>query len=122
MTSDIREAQEAVCRRYGATFTPTDETYKLGMSVSAMQCEAPLNGLRHPPESGTSGWFVWGRETLSNHPDFFKSIHVYHAQELCCAVLPYLGLPPRWRFLIADGHEDVWFDEALLKPNGIGET
>ncbi len=25
-------------------------------------------------------------------------------------VLPYLALPPGWRFLIADGYEDGWFD------------
>jgi hypothetical protein len=26
----------------------------------------------------------------------------------------YLGLAPGWRFLIAPGYEDVWFDEILL--------
>jgi hypothetical protein len=106
-----------VCRRFGAEFVPTDETYKLGMSDSAMRNEQPLNGLRHPPESGTSGCFIWSREQLSIDPEFFKPVHVYHAQELCPAILPYLALSSGRRFLIADGHEDVWYDEALLSPS-----
>ena len=28
--------------------------------------------------------------------------------------LKYLALPPGWRFLEADGHEDVWHDSVLL--------
>ncbi len=31
-------------------------------------------------------------------------------------VLPYLGLPPGWRFLVAPGYVDVWEDPALLAP------
>jgi hypothetical protein len=117
MRDEIDQAQEAVCRRFGAEFMPTDETYKLGLSDSATRREQPLNGLRHRPESGTSGWFIWGGDQLSNYPAFFKPVHVFHAQELCPDVLPYLALPPGWRFLIADGYEDVWFDEALLNPS-----
>jgi hypothetical protein len=117
MGHDIEQAQEGICARFEAKFMPTDETYKLGMSDSAMRCEQPLNGLRHPPESGTSGWFIWGGEQLGSDPGFFKPIHVHHVRELCPAVLPYLALPPGWRFLIADGCEDVWFDEALLNPS-----
>ena len=30
------------------------------------------------------------------------------------STLPYLGLAPGWRFLIAPGYEDVWYDEKLL--------
>ena len=29
-------------------------------------------------------------------------------------VLPFLGLPPGYRFLLADTTQDVWFDESLL--------
>jgi hypothetical protein len=119
VTGKIDQSQQDVCRRFGAEFMPTDETYKLGMSENAMRCEQPLNGLRHSPESGTSGWFIWGGEQLSSDPEFFKPVHVYHAQELCPEVLPYLALPPGWRFLIADGYEDVWFDEALLSPSSV---
>ncbi|WP_459166268.1 hypothetical protein [Sinorhizobium meliloti] len=26
-------------------------------------------------------------------------------------------MPPGWRFLIANGYEDVWYDETLLSPS-----
>jgi hypothetical protein len=29
-------------------------------------------------------------------------------------VFPYLALPPGWRFLLAPGYEDVWYDPTLL--------
>jgi hypothetical protein len=31
--------------------------------------------------------------------------------------MPYLSLPPGWRFLIAPGHEDVWEDQSLFDMN-----
>ncbi|WP_432444553.1 immunity protein Imm33 domain-containing protein [Rhizobium leguminosarum] len=32
------------------------------ISDSALRGDLPLNGLRHPPEAGTNGWFIWGGE------------------------------------------------------------
>ncbi|MGC0237608.1 immunity protein Imm33 domain-containing protein [Arthrobacter sp. SD76] len=26
--------------------------------------------------------------------------------------VPYVALPAGWRFVLAPGHEDVWFDES----------
>jgi len=28
--------------------------------------------------------------------------------------VPFLGLPPGWRVLLAPGQEEVWFDAELL--------
>lgn len=110
-------AQMEVCRRYGAVFAPPDGIFKLGISDSGLRGERPLNGLRHPPENGTSGWFIWGGEELSTDPEFFQPLHIRHLQERCAAVLPYLALPPGWRFLIAHDYEDVWYDRTLLTPS-----
>lgn len=74
----------------------------------------PINGLRHPPEGDTTGWYIWAGEELSTATDFFVPLHVVHLDEWCPGAIPYLGLPPGWRFLIADGYEDVWFDPSLL--------
>jgi hypothetical protein len=111
------QTQLEVCRRYGAELLRPDDLHRLGISDSALRGEQPLNGLRHPPQSGTSGWFIWGGEELSTGPDFFKPLHISHMQERCAAVLPYLALPPGWRFIIAPGYEDVWYDETLLTPS-----
>jgi hypothetical protein len=43
-------------------------------------------------------------------------MHVRHLAEECPEILPYLGLPPGWRFLVTPDHEDIWFDQSLLEP------
>ncbi len=77
--------------------------------------EWPLNGLRHPPAGDTNGWYLWPGTELSKDDDFFDPLHVEHLESRMSEVVPYLALPPGWRFLIAPGHEDVWFDETLLR-------
>lgn len=106
-----REQQE-ICRRFGATFTPLDETCKVGISLSALRGNLPLHGLRHEPEDGTTGWFLWAGD-WSDDENFFRPLHAHHLSEDRPEVLPYLALPPGWRFLIAPGHEDVWRDDNL---------
>ncbi|WP_422652960.1 immunity protein Imm33 domain-containing protein [Archangium sp.] len=39
---------------------------------------------------------------------------VAHLADWCPLALKFLGLPPGWRFLVAEGHEDVWEDPTLL--------
>jgi hypothetical protein len=112
--TEVREVQRLLCDRYGTAPMPPEETFKIGISEGALNGGRPLNGLRHPPDDGTTGWFIWSGSDLSEEPGFFKPLHLYHLPEMCSAILPYLALPPGWRFLIADDHEDVWFDAALL--------
>jgi hypothetical protein len=107
------ESQQSVCERHGVDFTPSEDTRMVGISESALRGEIPLHGLRHPPESGTTGWFIWSGD-YSEADDFFKPLHLYHLQEDCPAALPYLALPLGWRFLVAPGYADVWFDSSLL--------
>jgi len=73
----------------------------------------PFNGLRHPPEFGTNGWYLWRGERLEQAENFFNPLHTEHLHEWCPAVERYLALPAGWRFLLAPGHEDVWYDDAL---------
>lgn len=107
-------AQRQVCARWEAAFTPSPPGLKVGIAENVRSGIVPINGLRHPPANGTTGWYIWAGETLSDADDFFLPLHVEHLAEWCPAVLPYLGLPPGWRFLIADGYEDLWFDPGLL--------
>lgn len=116
-TADITELQRVVCQQHAAPFTPCEPSSRIGISESALRGDLPLNGLRHPSERGTSGWYIWGGEELSAAPDFFKTMHVHHLSEQCPEILPYLALPPGWRFLVAPDVEDVWFDESLLQPD-----
>jgi hypothetical protein len=50
----------------------------------------------------------------SSDPDFYQPLCVGHIPDYLPSVAPYLSLPPGFRFQIADGDEDVWFDPTLL--------
>jgi len=51
---------------------------------------------------------------MPDDPDFFVPLHVEHLDEWCPGAVKYLGLAPGWRFLFAEGYEDVWEDTELL--------
>jgi hypothetical protein len=89
---------------------------KVGIARNVLEGLLPLNGLRHPPEGDSTGWYIWAGEVLSSADDFFAPLHVAHLNERCPEIVRFLGLPPGWRFLIAGSIEDVWFDPALLIP------
>lgn len=107
--------QREVCKRFATDFFPAPDGAKVGIAVNVRDGLLPINGLRHPPAGDTTGWYIWAGEVLSEARDFFVPLHVEHLAEWCPQVTKYLGLPPGWRFLIADGYEDVWFDAGLLE-------
>ena len=107
------ETQEEVCARFGVVAEPPGLETKLGIALATIG-EAPINGLRVRLD-GTCGWFIWGGGgELSADPDFYQPLHVAHITNYLPSVEAYLALPPGFRFQIADGHEDVWLDPALL--------
>ncbi len=106
--------QKELCVQYGAEYTASPDNSKLGISLNVRDGIEPINGLRHPSEGDTTGWYIWAGEELDSSDDFFQPLHVAHLSEWCPQVQKYLGLSPGWRFLIAGDYEDVWFDEELL--------
>jgi hypothetical protein len=112
-TSQTEEAQRAVCLKFGAKFVPASGDAKTGIALST-KGKTPINGLRHPPTTETSGWYIWFGEEFSAAPDFFDPVHTHHLNEQFPEILKYLGLPPGYRFLLAGEHVDVWYDTALL--------
>jgi hypothetical protein len=111
--ADISEKQRLVCREHGFDYVPASLDSKLGFAVETAGA-VPLNGMRHPPQGDTNGWYIWCGEELSQAPAFFSPLHTRHLQDRCPEALLYLGLPPGARFLVADGHVDVWYDGSLL--------
>jgi hypothetical protein len=106
------ETQEEVCSRFGVAGRRPGAGEKLGIALATIG-KFPINGLRIRA-AGTCGWFIWAGGEVSTDPDFYQPLHVKHIAEYLPSVEPYLSLPPGYRFQIADGHEDVWFDPALL--------
>jgi hypothetical protein len=107
------QEQVEICARIGAEFLECAPESKMGIALQTLSMQ-PLHGLRHTPSDGTCGWYVWAGEELGVEPHFFQPIHVSHLSNRCPMILPYLGLAPGWRFIIAPGYEDVWFDPTLL--------
>lgn len=106
--------QVAVCRRFGADYCAAPSSLKAGVALSTLR-DLPLNALRHPATADTTGWYIWGGTELSQAADFFRPLHVHHLSSLCPNIMPYLGLAPGWRVLVAPAHDDVWFDPGLLR-------
>ena len=109
----IEEAQKAVCKQFGADFVVSLPDSKIGFAAPTAG-QMPVNGLRHPPTIGTSGWYIWCGESFSEARDFFEPRCTYHFYDERHEVVRLLGLAPGWRFLLAGDYLDVWFDEKLL--------
>jgi hypothetical protein len=116
LMADATAQQAAICNRFGSSVSVPAANLKVGIALRTLGI-TPLNALRHSPEGDTSGWYVWGGERLRDDPEFFQPLHVSHLAEYCPSLLPYIGLAPGWRVLLAPGHEDVWYDESLLKTD-----
>ena len=108
----INEAQKSICEKQGVEPVFPDGNEKLGIAISTIG-KKPINGLRHPAENGTCGWYLWCGEELSEDPDFFKPLHVNHINEYLPLIEKYLALPVGYRFLVTETYEDIWFDETL---------
>jgi hypothetical protein len=109
----VVQSQRHTCERIGADFLAAPPELKVGVSLGSLLHE-PLNALRHVPAGATTGWYIWGGERLSFDPQFFQTLHVADLAEHCVRILPYLGLAPGWRVLVAEAYEDVWFDAAIV--------
>ena len=108
------QRQRELCAQHGVEWVEAASHLKVGIARNVRSGLRPLNGLRHPPEGDTTGWYIWAGKTLSDDPEFFQPLHVAHLTELCPVVLEYLGLPVGWRFLVDGDYRDVWYDETLL--------
>ena len=106
---NIEEIQKQICNKYNATFQFTDLNLKVGISEGIKNGSEEINGVRVKEENGTSGWYFWTGE-YSDDPNFFVPLHGKHLTKWAKNVIPYLGLPCGWRFLIAQEYEDVWQD------------
>jgi hypothetical protein len=85
---------------------------KVGIALATL-AHLPLHALRHPPENGMTGWYIWGGD-LSEAPNFFQPLHAGHLSEYVPRLVPYLALAPGWRVLLSPAQLDVWYDDSLL--------
>lgn len=110
---NLKQNQKSICEKFSAPYQPCDLRLKVGISLNVKDGVRPLHGVRVKEEHGTSGWYVWAGD-WSDDPDFFVPLHGEHLSEWAEIVMPYLGLPEGWRFLVTEDYEDVWEDPELL--------
>ena len=110
---EIQQLQRSYCALHSQGYVPAPLDSKVGFAVETSGL-VPINGLRHPPEGDTNGWYIWCGEQMSQRADFFAPLHTMHLVGQLPTVLKFLGLPPGYRFLIAGEYEDVWYDPTLL--------
>jgi hypothetical protein len=105
------ERQKEICSTHNSQWKPINK--KLRVGVSANLDTDPINGLRHPNEKGTTGWFIWTGD-YSERDDFFQPMCAGHLLQKRPDIIKYLGLDVGYRFLAdKNGYEDIWFDEKL---------
>jgi hypothetical protein len=105
--------QRLVCAQYSAEWIAAAEDSMVGFAITT-KGKLPINGLRHPPEGSSNGWFLWCGEEFSEAQDFFEPLHTRHIYDEFPEVMKFLGLPSGYRFLLAGDYLDVWYDEKLL--------
>lgn len=106
----LQELQLRICRTYGAAFEPPAAGSKIGLAIRTLG-RVPVHGVRLPPTDTTCGWYIYAGDEWSDDSDFYQPLCVEHLPEFCAFALPFLGLPPGWRFLTdGRGHMDVWQD------------
>ena len=114
---DIEKIRKSLADRFDFDPCPVSGDEKVGISRNVLTGLMPINGVRTLPERGTTGWYIWAGEAMSLEPHFFEPLHVAHLASWAPSIVGYLILPPGWRFLVAPGYEDVWFDEDVdLQP------
>lgn len=78
MKHNFLKSQIDLCISVTATPQKNRLTDRAGSSTSALQGKMPLNGLRHPPANGTTGWYIWRGDDLSPAPESLKPLHWSH--------------------------------------------
>lgn len=107
------DVQRTFCKELDQQYVAARPDLKVGFALET-RGRIPINGLRHPPEGDTTGWYLWCGEEFPSGDDSFSPVHTNHLIQLQPEVLKFLGLPPGYRFLVAGNYVDVWYDAALL--------
>ncbi|WP_462251221.1 immunity protein Imm33 domain-containing protein [Ekhidna sp.] len=108
-------SNQSICEWQGVLPVSPTQGSNIGLAVDSIG-EGVIHGLRHIPEKGTNGWYIWCGN-YSEAENFFSPICIDHLEDYFGNKLTeYLELPPGYRFMIdGDNHEDVWFDKSLIE-------
>ncbi|MFK8113710.1 MAG: hypothetical protein AB8B91_16020 [Rubripirellula sp.] len=110
--AEIDRLQKRVCRMYRVDHCPPTPQSKLGIALATLEDE-PILGVRLAAENGTNGWHIHGGQP-SDADDFYDPLCIDDLFARCPLALPFLGLPPGWRFRTdSEGTFEAWFDGTI---------
>lgn len=65
--------QKEICEKYNLEWNSVDLNSMIAVNKSLFTNVLPINGLRHPKEGNTEGWYIWsGGEIPQDKIDFFN--------------------------------------------------
>ena len=93
----------------------------MGLALQTI-CRVPIHGVRIPPTEAVCGWYIFAGDEWSDDPNFYQPMCVEHLEQYCKFAMPFVCLPPGWRFLTdGRGYIDAWFDEAILQRGNASQ-
>lgn len=102
--------QAQLCHEYGVKPVSPRPGSKVGIALQTLHL-VPVHGVRLPPTDSTNGWYIFAGEEPSAADDFYQPVCVEHLPEFCPTAVPFLALPPGWRFMTdGAGFVDVWYE------------
>lgn len=108
MTPSLATLQQALCVRYGATFTPPTAEQMCAISDGVYEGD-PVQGVRYEAPAHMSGWYLTTERYNGDHTTLLVE-HIAHVVERRPDVAVFLALPPGYRFDTTGG--DAWQDSA----------
>lgn len=113
--TELAVAQREICDRFGAPFTDCYPDLRIGLAPNLTAATRNLNGVRVDPCGDACGWYLWAGDEQAEPPEFYVPLRVQSVQTWAPLALPFLALPPGWRFLLRNGEVKVWKDLTLLE-------
>jgi len=105
------------CRTHHVSFVPARPHSNVYFALETIG-QSPINGLRHPPQRDSSGWYIWCGEEFPTSPQCFIALQTIHLADCCPEAVEFLGLPPGYRFRATGERIEVWLDPKFRGSAG----
>ena len=112
--TELTSVQRQTCIDHEAKYMMCHPDLRLGLAANVTTSSRQLHGVRVLPVGDACGWYIWSGDELAEPPDFFIPLRAQSLETWAPLALPYLGLPPGWRFSLSEDGVKVWQDTTLF--------
>lgn len=111
--------QRELCASLGEEFAPPHFSDFALVSDGVLERKPPIEGVRYPPDSPSSGWIFTTDLCSPGDYQSLKKVHLYHVTSVWPELHRIVGVPPGYYFRICskeDSRESgLWFDKDIAK-------